>query len=168
MRKLSRAFLIAGIGLIVALTGCGGGGGGGGSTDPDPPTPGQVIITGTVRDNRSTPQPVAGVLIKLNGQYYVTSSTGQFSVTLPGPPVTLPSLMQDLHFYVSTRTLNQTDYSEFFSVRYNGQAYQQTETADGARIPIPSNVYSAASGTVSLGVITVTYNDPDNPPPPPL
>lgn len=162
MRKLSTAFLIAGVAVTVALAGCGGGGGG---TTPPPPGGGQVIITGTVMDNRATPLPVAGVLVKLNGVVHGTDSTGAFSFTLSAPPATL---ITDRHFYISTRTISQTNYPSALSVKYGGINYSQNETADGAKIYIPDNVFTAASGTVSLGTITVTYNDPNNPPPPPF
>lgn len=168
MRKLSTAFLIAGVAFIVVLAGCGGGGGGGGTTPPTPP-PGQVIINGVVRDDRVLALPVQGVLVKLNGVVKATDANGAFSFTLSGPPATLIPI-PEAYFYVSTRTLNQTDYPDDFSVKYGNPAvpYSQLDTVDGAKIPIPINVFSATSGTVSLGVITVTYNDPNNPPPPPF
>jgi len=166
VRKLSTAFLIAGVAALVSLAGCGGGGGGG-ITPPPPPPPGQVIITGVVTDNRATPLPVQHVLVKLNGVTVETNASGQFSFTLPSPPTTLIA-PTDAYFYVSTRILNQTDYADDFAVTYGALTYSQLETVDGAKIPIPSNVYSAASGTVSLGVISVIYNDPNSPPPPPF
>jgi len=164
VRKLSAAFLIAGA-VVVALAGCGGGGGGGGSTNP-PVNPGEVTITGRVMDTRSTPLGVQGVIVTLNGVPQYTAADGSFQFKLSGPPATIIA-PTEAYFYVSTRAINQTDYSQYYSVKYGTASYSQQDTPEGARIPIPSNVYQTASGTVSLGTITVTYYDPNNPPPPP-
>lgn len=163
MRKLSTVFLIAGAAVAVALAGCGGGGGGSSSPVTNP---GQVIITGTVKDNQSTPHPVQGVLVKLNNTVVATNSQGQFSFTLPNPPA-VQIAPTDAYFYVSTRTLDQSFYPQDFGVIYNTVIYPQNVSTDGSKIPIPANVYSTASGTVSLGIITVKYNDPSGPPGPP-
>ena len=163
MRKLSTVFLIAGVAAAFALTGCGGGGGG--NTPDTPDTPGQVTITGTVKDNRSTPQPIAGALVTLNGSTVSTNSSGQFSFTLPNPPaIQIPA--DQRYFYVSTRTLDQSTYSTVYGVIYNTVTYPQS-AVDGAQIPLPTNVITAASGTVSLGTITLKYTDPNGPPGPP-
>lgn len=171
MRKLSTALLIAGTAVVIALTGCGGGGG---SSAPPVNNPGEVTVTGTVRDDRSNPLPVQGVTVWLNGEPRTTGADGTFSFTLSSPPALL-IIPTEAYFYVSTSAISQTDYPTQYGVIYDSTTkvtYPQTsQTAlsgsTAAKIPIPSSVYNAAQGTVSLGVITVKFNDPTQPPRPP-
>jgi len=168
MRKLSIAVLIVGIAVAVALTGCGGGGGGGGT--PTPPPTGNTIVTGTVVDNRNPARIVPGVVVKL-GTLPETSTdvNGRFSFNL-GAGVAVSSLFAspvDAVFKVSTRLLAADQYPQV-SVYYLGTPYPQIAENGGASIPLPFEVYASSGLTKDLGMVTVQFNDPTVPPPPPF
>lgn len=170
MRRCSIAAVAAAVLSLALLAGCGGGGGG---AAPPPPTPGQTVITGRVISSQGGTG-VPGVLIKFGSTAVVqavSDATGNFSLNLgvvsgtvlqqyyPFPPQT---------FQVDTTGAGE-NYPNFLPVQYEGQPYEQIPILGGASLPVPAGVLAApASGITSLGVITVTYSNPDEPPPPPF
>ena len=165
MRKLSIAVLIVGIAVAFALTGCGGGGGGGGTPTPPPPT-GNTIVTGTVIDNRSPAHVVPGVVVTLGTLTQNTDASGKFSFNLGSNIMLLNFLPYPYNLVVSTRLLDQSQYPQV-SVFYLGTGYPQDAGTGGAPIPIPAQFLAQQGVTVNLGTITVQFNDPTLPPPPP-
>ena len=170
MRKLSIAVLIAAIAVVVALTGCGGGGGGNGSKDPTtPPATGTTIVKGTVVDNRKPAHAVANVVVDLGALETTTDANGQFSFNL-GKDIAVSSLFADptqAVFKISTRLLAPDQYPQV-SVFYLGVGYEQVAENGGSSIPLPFEVYISVNVTKDLGTITVQFNDPSVPPPPPF
>jgi hypothetical protein len=170
MRKLSIAVLIAAIAVMVALTGCGGGGGGGGGGGTPGPGPvtGNTIVTGTVRDNQSPAQAVANVVVDVGTLETRTDANGKFSFDL-GSSIRLGDFLGNpFVFKVSTRLLAADQYPQV-SVFYLGTGYEQIAANGGATIPINDfTLLMTQGGTVNLGQITVQFNDPRLPPPPPF
>ncbi len=165
MRKLSIAILIAMLAAALVISGCGGGGGGGDKGEDD--ATGDTIVTGIVKDNRSTPQPVAGVIVTLGSAgTQVTGEDGRFTFNLGTASVTsLFTYITDAYIKVSTKNAGE-DYPEV-SVLYKGTYYDQIWDDGGASIPLPTDVSVAQGGTKDLGTITVQYNNSENPPPVP-
>ncbi len=169
MRKLSIAVLAAVMAMLMALTGCGGGGGGGGSRSGGNTGSTNTIVTGTVVDNRTPAHAVANVVVTLGSMQTATDANGKFTFDL-GANVAVSSLYSDpsqAYLKVSTRNLDQSQYPQV-SVYYLGTGYEQIAENGGASIPLPFEVYTASGTTKSLGLVTVLYNDPSVPPPPPF
>lgn len=169
MRKLSIAILAAVVAMLMALTGCGGGGGGGSTSSSGGKGSNETIVTGNVVDNRTPAQAVANVVVTLGTMQTTTDAEGKFQFDL-GPNVAVSSLFgapADASFKVSTRNLDQSQYPQV-SVYYNHTGYEQVAENGGATIPLPFEVYAASGITKDLGTITVLYNDPNVPPPPPF
>jgi hypothetical protein len=166
MTKLSMAVLIAGLFAGLGLAGCGGGGGGNANRGGGGGTTGTTIVSGTVLDDRSPAHAVANVAITLGtAGTTVTNASGKFSFNLGTASVA--SLFSDptqAYFKVSTYLLPSDQYPQV-NVTYLGVGYEQIAENGGASIPLPFEVYAAQGVTKDLGVITVKYNDPNNPPP---
>jgi len=79
--RTSMKWIVALVGLLATasmLAGCGGGGGGGGSS-----TPSTFSYSGTVEDQSTPPNPIAGVTVVFDSTSFTstTTSTGTFSIT---------------------------------------------------------------------------------------
>lgn len=158
--------------LILALAGCGGGGGGGGGGGDTPvDTIGNTIITGTVVNQNG--EKVQGVKITLGDiattqVSKITDVNGRFRFDL-GYNVLVYTLYASpayTSFVVSTQGL--TNYPNL-PVMFGGTGYTQIE-GNGAYIPLPASVLAGQGKQTDMGTITVkkSFNNPDEPPPPPF
>jgi len=158
---MSRYCLVAGFVLLSLLAGCGGGGGGS-TTVVTPPVTG-TQITGRVITSRDATG-LAGVSVALGPNRTVQATTGadgRFSLTLPaGSTVALLYYNSNPPSTFSVSTAALTNYPIDQPAVYLGVSYPQD------RIEVPQSVWSAQ--TNDLGIITVTYQDPNGPPLPPF
>lgn len=154
MRKLSIAVLIAGMVVIVALSGCGGGGGGASKGGTNPIT-GNTIVTGTVMDNQKPPQPVANVTVMLGSLQSTTNTRGVFEFDL-GPDMAVASLFNDptlASFSVQPPAVgdpNNPPGNPYVDIVYGSVIYAPSES-----IPLPVEVYNTFGTTTNLGTITM-------------
>lgn len=173
MRRFSVAVLVAALAAAVVLAGCGGGGGGGSAiTNPDEPTnpplnPTNVVLTGTVRDQNLNP--VQNVTITM-GELPLgpitakTNANGNFSLALPSgktPMDLFPSANFTFQVDVSSAGANYVRgaWVGYYGVNYPPDAVSLWDSTDARQVLF--------SQTTNMGVISVTYYDPNSGGPPP-
>lgn len=187
MRKLSTALLIAGVAVVVALTGCGGGGGSSSSNNNNGNgnTTDTLKVTGRVVDS-VTGAGVGNVIIMFGTDQNpaTTNPDGSFSIDTKTTSIILAyngwTGSWPPTFTVSTSNLPQpppTDTSPLKSIYPVGYSviysqYASTVTTDNpnayypqGKVPVPSELLSATTTSVSLGTIKV-QNGEQMPSPP--
>ena len=170
MRKLSTAFLIAGVVVVAALAGCGGGGGGG---TPTPPPSTTFTVTGKVVDSASG-NGVGGVIIKFGTANLTTAtaSNGTFSIDtgVASAAVAYAGWVGTKTFTVSTENMPQPNsgsptssiYPTSFSVLYGFYTGTNDYYSQSA-VTVPAEVLGGSKS--SLGTIKVLNYDQIPPPP---
>ena len=132
--------------MTLALAGCGGGGGGGGPINPTLPT--NVSITGMVKDNTATHNPVVNALVTIVGTGLSTRTDASGNFSFAAVPI----------------AATQFKVSNPDPVNYNSYANFGGKVYDVILCSFPLGPLHA--GTNAIAEVDL-YNGGASPPPPP-
>lgn len=117
-----------------------------------------TILTGQVIRNGTT-NGVANVIINMGTYSATTDSDGYFSINIGFSSAALLTYANDYKFSIDVSAAGEF-YSNAYGVYYNNKIYSSRG------LKLPNNVINGTSS--ELGTIRIIYNDPSQPPQPPI